>query len=213
MSSSGGASGGDSGPPYGGRGFSVGKAISHKTFTSKISTIKLLMDAGSVLRLRQASEGVFVTFSITIFTSREPHRCDLVRGMMLGFEQVGKSQNAAALLVRYQHYIDVLVRTISNSLDLAVDEWFQLNYSGPRPALDSAEQQQTRSLDPRTITEQTPVYSLHARVVEQHFDCYHSKVEHFFDQAHHICQIQNGNETARRARSSGSRFKLLLFVN
>jgi hypothetical protein len=69
----------------------------------------------------------------------------------------------------------------SKSITLGLDR-LGIPWSNRKPALDL-----------RTITEQTPVYSIHAQLVEQHVVYYYSKVEHFFDQAHHICQIQSSN--------------------
>jgi hypothetical protein len=127
----------------------------------------LLMDARGYRTYANALGTVLLTLSIT-FLLHENLGGDLVRRMMLGFEQVGKSRDAAALPVGYRHYIDVLVRTTSNSPARAVDEWLQLNHSitlgfdrlripwgNRKPALDL-----------RTITEKKPVYSLHAQLVE-----------------------------------------------
>jgi hypothetical protein len=122
LGSSGGADSDPSRPPCGGTGFNGGKAISLRTFTSKISIIKLLIDAYRYRAYTNALGTVLLTLSIT-FLLHKNLSGDLVQRMMLGFEQVGKSRDAAALPVSYQHYIDVLVRTTSNSPARAVDEY------------------------------------------------------------------------------------------
>jgi hypothetical protein len=86
------------------------------------------MDACGYCAYTNALGTVLLTLSIT-FLLHENLSSDLVRRMILGFKQVGKSQDAAALPVSYWHYIDVLVCITSNSPACAVDEWLQLNNS------------------------------------------------------------------------------------